>query len=106
MSKTNNVVTIDCNSLDEKVDYINMLLDENGGRFYRVKMLKEDNSVRDMICGKPARSGIKGTGSKLKDQTTVRVSECFNGYRSWNKLRVLEMKMSGVLYQFRFKAHS
>ena len=104
MAKPIKTIIVDCYSLEQKKQYIENLLKKNGSRYYRVKMLKENNDVRNMICGKPERKTIKGTGHALKANTdTVRVTESFVGNRSWNMLRTLELKMSGVLYQFRFK---
>lgn len=79
------------------------------GRFFRVKFVKADGTIRTMVCRTGVSKFLKGTEApddaaarreRDEAQGVIRVWECGNGYRSFRIDSIIELKLQGVTYSF------
>ncbi len=72
------------------------------GHIFSVQFVKKNGEIRDMVCRKSVRKGVKGTGAgwgegALKPLRTV-FDMSRNGFRTIPTDRILSMKVGGTVY--------
>ena len=69
------------------------------GRIFSVQFVKKDGTVRDMICRKGVRKGVKGTGAGYGEGSIKPLRTVFdmrkNGFRTIPTDRILRLKVGG-----------
>tara|TARA_B100000900_G_scaffold402476_1_gene408374 strand:+ start:533 stop:943 length:411 start_codon:yes stop_codon:yes gene_type:complete len=72
------------------------------GHIFSVQFVKKNGDIREMVCRKSVRKGVKGTGAgwgegALKPLRTV-FDMSRNGFRTIPTDRIISMKVGGVVY--------
>lgn len=72
------------------------------GHIFSVQFVKKNGEIRDMVCRKSVRKGVKGTGAgwgegALKPLRTV-FDMSRNGFRTIPTDRIISMKVGGTVY--------
>ncbi len=78
------------------------ILSSNNGRFFSVKFVKKDGSIRKMTCRKGVRKGLSGGGAKYNpvERGLLAVYDVQKGaYRSLNFDTLQEFKLGGISYK-------
>jgi hypothetical protein len=84
-----------------KVEAMGRILSSKDGRFFSVRFVKKDGSVRDMTCKKVVKSAINGVGSRYNaiERGYIPVYDINNkGYRTVNFDTLIGFKMNGQSY--------
>jgi len=78
------------------------ILSFNNGRFFSVKFVKKDGSVRKMTCKKVVKKAINGKGAKYNalERGYLPVYDVSKeAYRTLNFDTLQEFKLNGIKYQ-------
>ena len=69
------------------------------GRIFSVRFVKKDGTVRDMICRKGVKKGVKGTGAGWGEGSMKPLRTVFDmrkaGFRTIPTDRILRLKVGG-----------
>lgn len=83
-----------------KIQMVKTLLDSTKGKFFVVKFIKKDSTVRRMVCRLGVKKGLTGTGRTWEKENLITVYDVVNkGYRHVNLETVQSIKCGKVLFE-------
>jgi hypothetical protein len=89
--------------MNTKQEVIAQLIERTNGKFFTVKFIKKDGTLRQMTCRTGVSKGVTGKGlsfePKEKDLRVVWAMDA-EGYRMINLENVSEIKFNGIRTQY------
>ena len=72
------------------------------GHIFSVRFVKKNGDIREMVCRKSVRKGVKGTGAGWGEGAIKPLRTVFdmsrNGFRTIPTDRIISMKVGGTVY--------
>lgn len=83
-----------------KIKLMKTLIDSTKGKFFVVKFVKKDLTVRRMVCRLGVKKGLTGTGRTWEKENLITVYDVVNkGYRNVNLETIQSIKCGNVLFE-------